>query len=41
MGEKKNVSNSFILKVEETVKQSYVFYTGYNGTNDKAPQVDY
>ncbi|EXB62836.1 Lysosomal alpha-mannosidase [Morus notabilis] len=24
--------------VEETVKQSYVFYTGYNGTNDKAPQ---
>lgn len=36
-GKLTNYINSQSL-VEETVKQSYVFYTGYNGTNDKAPQ---
>ena len=33
-------NGSFILKVDETVKQSYGFYTGYDGSKDKVPQVD-
>ncbi|KAJ4729552.1 Alpha-mannosidase [Melia azedarach] len=32
-----NYSNSRSL-IEESVEQSYSFYPGYNGTNDKAPQ---
>lgn len=30
---------SLLLKVEELVQQSYSFYNGYNGSNDKAPLI--
>lgn len=34
-----DISVSLLLKVEESVQQSYSFYNGYNGSYDKPPLI--